>query len=116
MSANTVENILAQVNQLPAADRGKLLTKLKREERRNPFVFHSKLISANAPYTDRTLEYEWLKQHEHEYIGQWIALKGDQLLAHGGNAKEVSAKARELGVQDALILLVENPDLAYMGL
>ncbi|MDQ3010720.1 MAG: DUF5678 domain-containing protein, partial [Acidobacteriota bacterium] len=67
------------------------------------------------PYIDRKLEYGWLKQHERKYIGQWIALKDDQILAHGGNAREVSAKARELGVHDALVLLVEDPDVSYMG-
>ncbi len=115
MSTVTFEDILAHVSELPVEERGKLLTKLKREERRKPFVFHSKVICANAPYIDRKLEYEWLKQHEREYIGQWIALKGDQLLAHGGNAKDVSAIAGDSGVQDALVLLVEDSGVAYMG-
>ena len=115
MPTVTFEDILAQVSELPAEERGKLLSRLKREERRKPLAFHSKVICTNAPYVDRKLEYEWLKQHEREYIGQWIALKDDQLLAHGGNAKDVSVKARELGVRDALVLLVEDPDVAYMG-
>ena len=116
MPTISYEDVLAQVNELPMEERGRLLTKLRRDARRKPFVFQSKVICANAPYVDRKLEYEWLKQHEREYIGQWIALTGDQLLAHGGNAREVFAKARELGVQDALVLRVEDPDIAYMGL
>ncbi|MGH9799283.1 MAG: DUF5678 domain-containing protein [Blastocatellia bacterium] len=116
MSVVTAEEILAQVNQLPTAERGKLLTKLTREARRKPFVFHSKVICANTPYVSRKLEYEWLKKNESQYSGQWIALKEDVLLAHGGNAKEVFAKARELGVNDALVLLAEGSNWPYMGL
>ena len=58
---------------------------------------------------------EWMKQHEREYIGQWVALKGNHLIAHGPSAKEVFAKAREFGIQDALTYLVEDPDIPDLG-
>lgn len=118
MSAIAVEGIIAQVNQLPAAEREKLIARLNQEgeaKEAKYVVPEGRIASVNAPYIDRTLEFEWMKQHEREYIGQWVALKGNQLVAHGPSAKEVFAKARELGVQDALTYLVEDPDVPYMG-
>lgn len=115
MSAIAVEDIIAQVNQLPAKEREKLIAKLSQESEAKLMIPPSRIISFNEPYIDRTLESEWMKQHEREYIGQWVALKGDQLIAHGAAAKEVFAKARELGIHDALVCLVEDPDQPYIG-
>src|SRR5215217_9112985 len=38
---------------------------------------------------DRTPELEWLKAHEMEYQGQWVALCEDRLLAHSHELEEV---------------------------
>ena len=115
MSVITAENILAQVNQLPAMERAKLIAQLNREPKNEYEVPEGRIISANEPYIDRTLEFKWMDEHEHEYVGQWVAVKEDKLIAHGFVAKEVFAKARELGVTDALVYLVNDNDLPYMG-
>lgn len=107
MSAIGVEDIIAQVNQLPAKEREKLIAKLNQEIETEYVVPEGRLIRTDAPFIDRTQEFEWLKQHEREYFGQWIALMGDQLVAHGTVAKEVFAKARERGYPRAMFILVE---------
>jgi uncharacterized protein YoaH (UPF0181 family) len=38
---------------------------------------------------DRTADFQWLKEHSKEYVGQWIALFGGDLLAHDPSLKEV---------------------------
>jgi hypothetical protein len=120
MASITVENILELANQLPQLERKKLIAKLNGVEQNGRTdveyeVPEGRIIRTDAPFVDRTLENEWLKLHEREYIGQWIALKGDRLLAHGPIAKEVFSQARALGVNDALFYLVEDPDLPYVG-
>jgi hypothetical protein len=115
MSAATVETILAQANQLSAEERAKLISKLKQVTETEYVIPEGRIISTNAPYTDRSLEFKWMKEHEHEYAGQWVAVKGDKLIAHGSIAKEVFAKARESGAPDAIVYLVNDSDLPYMG-
>lgn len=120
MSSITVEGILAQVNQLPPLEREKLIVELTQSDRNgkegaNYEVPEGRIIRTDAPFVDRTLEDEWLRLHEREYIGQWVALKGSELLAHGPVAKEVFARARSLGISDALFYLVEDPDIPYIG-
>lgn len=56
---------------------------------------------------DITAERQWLKEHCDEYAGQWVALKGNKLLSHGMNAKEVHAAAKAAGHPDALLEQVE---------
>jgi Family of unknown function (DUF5678) len=70
--------------------------------------FPAKIIATDLPVRDRSREYAWLEQHRDEYDGKYVALEGDSLVAVGGGAKEVATKARELGVQGALIVYVEG--------
>jgi Family of unknown function (DUF5678) len=66
----------------------------------------SRIVGTYTP-KDRSREDEWLSQHRDEYAGQWVALDGDRLLAHGTNLKEVAASAQQSGVTDALFVQVE---------
>lgn len=46
----------------------------------------------------RSSEFAWIQAHAHEYPGEWIALDGDRLLAHGPRLKQVRDM---LSAQDA---------------
>src|SRR5581483_10589629 len=41
------------------------------------------------PMKDRTREWQWIKEHKHEYAGQWVALDGDRLIAASPVQQEV---------------------------
>ena len=84
--------------------------KLNMEETNGPSEspFKPRILARNLPVKDRSREHEWLRQHRDEYDGQWVALDGDRLLAHGLDLKEVDRKAREIGVEDALMVRVEG--------
>jgi hypothetical protein len=62
-----------------------------------------------------SLELLWLKQNGRNYIGQWIALEGNQLLAYGKTHREVLDAARATGAQSPLIHLVEDPDMPILN-
>lgn len=116
MSVLTAESILALVNQLPAMERTKLIEELNHQRENQYVVPEGRIISTNAPYIDRTLEFQWMKEHEREYAGQWIALMGDKLVASGPVAKDVFAKARELGYPRAMVVFVEDLIAPYISL
>ncbi len=78
--------------------------------------FKPRILARNLPVKDRSREHKWIKQHRDEYANQWVALDGDRLLAHGSDLKEVARKAREIGVEDALMVRVEGSQrLPYVG-
>ncbi len=52
-------------------------------------------------------ELRWLAEHRQEYAGQWVALDGDRLLAHGFNAREVHAAARRSRGRLPLVTRIE---------
>lgn len=53
---------------------------------------------------------EWLRLHSKEYGGQWVALDGGRLIAHGPDAKEVYAAAKADGAYLPLINYIEPAD------
>ena len=66
------------------------------------------VVAKGLPIRDRSLEYEWILKHRDEYDGQYVALQGDELIAADKSAKTVAAKAREIGIKEALIVYVEG--------
>ncbi|MFN7946881.1 MAG: DUF5678 domain-containing protein [Blastocatellia bacterium] len=121
MSSVTVESILSQINQLPLSEREQLRAILadqpqsSAESLKNPDA-PSTPVKPLFPSKDRTREFQWLAEHQREYIGQWIALEGDRLIAHSHKADEVFATVKAAGIDRPLICLVEDPDLPFIGL
>ncbi|MDQ3253161.1 MAG: DUF5678 domain-containing protein [Acidobacteriota bacterium] len=100
----TLEQILREARSLPVAEQRKLRDELDRD-----------LQAAPAAYNTHEREHAWIEAHRDEYLGQWVALDGDRLIAHGTNAREVYLAAREKGVK-APFLEQMMPSLEpYMG-
>ena len=64
---------------------------------------------------DRSRELRWLKEHGAHYAGKWVALKGDDLISSGDNAKEVFEAAAQSGVPRPLVVRVESEDALPFG-
>ena len=69
-----------------------------------------------APANERREEFLWLANESHPYAGQWVALDGGKLIAHGADLATVSAAARAAGVARPLLthLPIEG-DLPFGG-
>jgi Family of unknown function (DUF5678) len=53
---------------------------------------------------------EWLRVHSKEYGGQWVALDGDRLIAHGPDAMAVYAAAEADGAYLPVMDYIEPAD------
>ncbi len=51
-------------------------------------------IRRAAKPIQRDLEMRWIGEHRNEFPGEWVALDGDRLIAHGKDADPVFAAAR----------------------
>jgi hypothetical protein len=63
-----------------------------------------------VPPIDLSRELQWLKEHRHEYLEQWVALDGDRLIAHGPQAREVYAAARAAGIKSPFVEFISVKD------
>lgn len=69
------------------------------------------LISSRCYY----LEHQWLKEYSQRYKGEWVALDGDVLLAHGDNASEVYHEAKSVSKEVLFLTLVLMGDELPFG-
>ncbi len=68
-----------------------------------------KVFPARLKHLDRTKEMQWLREHRQQYLGQWVLLWGDQLIASGKDPKPLVAEARANGYDRPLIVHVTEP-------
>lgn len=108
MARISFNEVLEQINQLPLAEQQRLFAILRSKlslpqtkDRRAPLIIEN---------PDFSREMEWLNCHKAEYAGQWVALKGDRLIAHGATAREVYAAADAAGVETPLVTRVDDPN------
>jgi len=102
----TLEQILEEAGKLPAE-----------EQRRLRAALNALDPNGDTQPTYKTNEQEraWINAHRDEYLGQWVALDGDHLIAHGADARTVYQAARAQGVKIPYIDRVEPQVKAFMG-
>ena len=115
MADITVEDILTQIAKLAPTEQSRLRHLLAQQEPPQPPKPPRDRCVQPIPVPDSKREVQWLAAHAHEYAGQWVALDGDKLIAHGLDHREVWAAAEASGVYLPLVTFVENPDNVYAG-
>lgn len=68
-------------------------------EKMNRALNPSRIETEPASAPDRTREFAWLREHGHEYGGQWVALLGDELLAVHTDLEEVLREIRSRNLE-----------------
>ena len=105
VSAN-VSSILQQIAALNTGE----LAELRSQLASRPTNGAHAAVQANLQSDPKDeAAFKWINEHSSAYPGQWLALDGDRLLAHGSELAEVASAARALGVQFPLLHLVEPP-------
>ncbi len=116
MSTMTAETILQLIEQLPPTEQARLEQFIV--QRQTPPTAKPPLDKRvpPIPLPDQAAMQRWLGAHAHEYPGEWIALDGDRLIAHGMNRAEVRAAADASGAYLPLVMRVPSPDdLPFAG-
>lgn len=120
MSTITAEGILQLIDQLPPLEQAKLKNLI--ELRRSALTTATLLKNGKSAETlkaaqvpDSMREMRWLAEHQREYVGQWVALDGDRLIAASFNHEEVAAAADADGAHLPLFAYIDDPDKMYAG-
>lgn len=102
----TLEKLVGEVKQLPHDEQKRLLVILQREVANNPVAttLHFEPREAPIPEPDSFVnidpELKWLMENGwilQQYRGEYIALKGDEFIAHG-TLGEVLAESKRRGI------------------
>jgi predicted DNA-binding antitoxin AbrB/MazE fold protein len=80
------------------------------EDRKRPLSWESA-----TPTDDGRAELEWLANESRHFAGEWVALDGNRLVAHGPKLAAVKAAALAAGVSQPFFASVPDSDLPFGG-
>ena len=99
----TLEQIIDEARALSPAEKLKLRQALDLE------------LEQSAATQSRAVESTWIERHRDMYLGQWVALEGETLVAHGPNAREVYLAARQVGIDGPYLVHITSEADPYIG-
>lgn len=115
MEHTTFEQVVEMVNSLPTDDRERFNQWFKQQEKleANP---NPKRISVDEDLARFKKTQNWLGEHREQFMGQWVALEGDQLIAHGKDGLQVHAQAKAAGIKVPFLEhIVEDDEPFFAG-
>ena len=108
MASADVERIIEEVRRLAPDDKRRLREALDGEDQPK--------VQPSDRSVDLSRELRWIEEHRAEYVGQWVAVRGDRLLSSGSDGREVYEAARAAGDERPFVTRVEAADeLPFAG-
>lgn len=99
----TASEVIEAINNLPSSEREKIRRTLETER-------NDQGAREQHEIEQYKLSRKWIGEHKEEFLGQWVCLEGDELIAHGSDALEVNRRAREAGIKSPFIVqIIEEP-------
>jgi predicted RNase H-like HicB family nuclease len=77
-----------------------------KEGKRGESQLKVKCETMPVPEPDSEPNRRWMREHRREYPGQWVALDGERLIAHGADSQAVFAAAKLDGAYLPLIAYI----------
>lgn len=110
----TFEQAIEVLRQLPPPEREKVLEWIDEENQKN---ISGKPADEKLKRDEEKfrLAMNWIREHRAEFDGQWVALDGDKLLAHGADGKKVHRAAQDRGVKTPLMHRVSIKETQPFG-
>jgi hypothetical protein len=102
----TLEQIIEQAKNLPVEEQRRLRAALGELESNG---------NAQPAYRTRERERSWIATHRDEYLGQWVAVEDDRLVAQGKDPRQVYLAARDAGIEVPYLVRVEKREEPYTG-
>jgi hypothetical protein len=100
----TLEQIIHEAQALSLEEKMKLREALDQELERRA-----------VPTRSRVAESNWIERNRQTFVGQWVAIQGEALIAQGTNARDVYLSTLQAGIQCPYIVHMTPNEDAYIG-
>lgn len=111
----TAEQVIETVRALPLSERKKFYDLAEKEKQ----IFLSENGAKNADSANERTKFQlavkWLAENRQNFLGQWVCLDGDRLVAHGADAVKIYKEAKEKGIQVPFVEHIVEEKEAYGG-
>ncbi|MCI0392332.1 MAG: DUF5678 domain-containing protein [Acidobacteria bacterium] len=111
----TAETLADQITSLPISQKLKLRSMLDAQLKETGELTNGVKLVEPIKLPDPAPSRRWMNEHAQEYGGQWVALDGDRLIAHGENADEVFAAADADGAYLPLVTYIPPADAPHFA-
>lgn len=112
---STAEEIIENVRALPISERERFFDLAETEKQKILAEKAAKNIELEKKNERFQRALQWIEKNREKYDGQWVALDGDKLLAHGTDGKQVHADAQAKGVKTPLMHRVSLKETQPFG-
>ncbi len=110
----SLEQVIETAKLLPPEDRRSLQEWLAQQEQRD-IEEQQKAARLQQEQEQYQRAKQWMAAHRAEYLGQWVALEGDQLISHSFDAKQVYAAAKAAGIRSPFIVRIIEEPTHFLG-
>lgn len=107
----TFEQAIEIVKALPPSEREMVRDWLEKESLQQPV----KTAEFKKKQDNFRRSLQWIQENRQTFDGQWVALDGENLLAHGTDGKKVHSEAQAKGVKTPLMHLVSVKETQPFG-
>ncbi|MBL8205260.1 MAG: hypothetical protein JNM09_13580 [Blastocatellia bacterium] len=115
MANITLEQVKEEILMLPHEDRRQLQQWLDEQARKDASQAPPKESLEERMHRYKQTQ-KWLQENREKYIGQWVALEGDRLIAAGSDGLKVHAEAKAAGIEVPFLEhIVEEKEPFYAG-
>ena len=104
----SVSEIVEAIHKLPSGDQEKIRRTLEKEKLEKQKEVEAQVERFKAAE-------KWLKENRAEYLGQWVCLYGDELVAHGEDGLEVHRQAKEKDIKSPYLVRVIEESENFVG-
>lgn len=111
----TAEQLLETVRALPVSERKKFYDLAEVEKQKILSENGTKKAESTGERTKFQLAMKWLDENRQDFLGQWVCLDGNRLVAHGADALKIYKEAREKGIEVPFVEHIVEEKEAYGG-
>lgn len=104
----TVSEIVEAIHNLPSNEQEKIRKLLENEKLEKQKDVEQQILRFKAAE-------EWLKENRAEYLGQWVCLYGNELIAHDTDGRKVFQQAKEKGIKSPYLVRVVEELENFVG-
>ncbi|MGH9801537.1 MAG: DUF5678 domain-containing protein [Blastocatellia bacterium] len=120
MSQMTYDQLAVAVIELPLSEQRRLLAQMSSRLEKNGSA-ETKSSAEQATATEDEQQASicqsqlWLQANQEIYRGEWIVLKGDELIGHSKDGVALARRVRSQGVKSPFIVFIPEEDLPWAG-
>lgn len=111
----TAEQIIETVRALPLSEKEKFFDLAEAEKQKVLSEKEARNSDLRSEQKKFRLAMNWLNENRRKYLGQWVCLDGDRLIAHGTDAVKLYKEAREKGIEVPFVEHITEDKEAYGG-